>query len=248
MALSVPRSGLVAVLAVLVVVLAVAVGFALTSGTAAADTAPESADRGIRVVGVGTASGAPDVLRFTVGVEVTADTVDAALSSANQAAERTIAVLKDRGVQPRDLQTASVQIQPRYADTGQQITGYVVRQDLVVTARDLAAAGGLISAAVEAGGDAARLSGVSYALEDDETVLAAARDNAFATARSKAEQYARLSGQQLAEVVSIAEDVSQGPLPFARTSAPAASAAPAVPLEAGSTEVSVSVDVRWAVR
>lgn len=247
MALSVPHRGLVAVLAVLAVLVAVA-AFALTSGTAVADVDGEGGDRGIRVVGVGTASGAPDNLRFTVGVEVAADTVDAALTSANQAAARTIAALKERGVAPKDLQTASVQIQPRYSEKGELITGYVVRQDLVVTARDIDAAGGLISAAVEAGGDAARLSGISFALEDDETLLADARDDAYAKARNKAEQYARLSGKELGEVMSIAEDVARGPLPFGRTSATFASADSAVPIEAGSTEVSVTVDVRWEVR
>lgn len=124
----------------------------------------------------------------------------------------------------------------------------MVRQDLVVTARDIDAAGGLISAAVEAGGDAARLSGISFALEDDETLLAEARDDAYATARNKAEQYARLSGKELGEVISIAEDVAQGPRPYTSAGADLAAARSAVPIEAGSTEVSVTVDVRWAVR
>lgn len=121
---SLSHRGLVVVLAVLAVLALVAVaGFALTSGTAVADVNGENGDRGIRVVGVGTASGAPDILRFTVGVEVTADTVDAALSSANQAGSRMIATLKEAGVAPKDLQTASVQIQPRYSDKGRRSSG-----------------------------------------------------------------------------------------------------------------------------
>lgn len=220
---------------------------ALTGGSASAqDRGAEDDERGIGVVGVGSVSGRPDVLRFTVGVEVTADTVDAALGSANEAATRMIATLQERGVAEQDLQTAAVHVHPRYSDEGRQIDGYVVRQDLTVKVTDLDAAGSLISAAVEAGGDAARLSGVSFALEDNDQLLAAARDEAYAQARDKAEQYARLAGKELGAVLSIREDVQQAPAPFGRASAEMATAD--VPIQPGSTEVSVHVDVRWAMR
>lgn len=247
MALRRPQPVVAGLLTALVAAAAVA-AFALTSGTAAAqvDGGAGSAP-GISVAGEGSVSGTPDVLRFTVGVEVTADTVDGALSSANEAARRMIGVLEQRGVAEEDLQTASVQIHPRYDREGRQVDGYVVRQDLLVKVTDLDAAGGLISAAVEAGGDAARLSGVSFALEDNEALLATAREQAYAEARDKAEQYARLAGKELGAVVSIAEDVQQhDPMAFGRASGEAA--ASDVPIAPGSTEVSVRVEVRWEMR
>ena len=249
MALHRPQALVVALVTALVAAVAVA-ALALTGGTASADVeGAEGSPPGIRVVGEGTVSGTPDVLRFTVGVEVTADTVDAALSSANATARRMIDVLRQRGIAEEDLQTASVQVHPRYDDKGQQINGYVVRQDLLVKVTDLDAAGGLITAAVEAGGDAARLSGVSFALEDNEALLAAARDEAYAQARAKAEQYARLAGKELGDVVSVAEDVQHAdPMEFGRMSADAALAASDVPIAPGSTDVSVRADVRWALR
>ncbi len=221
---------------------------ALTTGTASAqeDDAQDSG-RGISVAGVGTVSGTPDVLRFTVGVEVAADTVDAALSSANAASSRMISALRERGVAERDLQTAAVQVHPRYDERGEQITGYVVRQDVTVKVTDLDAAGGFMTAAVDAGGNASRLSGVAFALEDNEELLAAAREQAYAKARDKAEQYARLAGKELGDVAAISEDVSQGPWPLAQGSADFATAA-SVPIEPGSTEVSVNVRVRWEMR
>lgn len=247
MALHRPQGLVVALLTALVAALAVS-AFSLSSGTAAADVeAGDTGARGIRVAGEGSVSGTPDVLRFTAGVEVTADTVDAALSSANEAAHRMVDTLRQRGVAEEDLQTASVQVHPRYGERGEQITGYVVRQDLRVEVSDLDAAGGLISAAVEAGGDDARLSGVSFALEDDDALLAAAREQAYADASRKAEQYARLAGKQLGEVVSISEDVQQqDPMPFGR--ATAETAASDVPISPGSTEVRVRAEVRWEMR
>jgi uncharacterized protein YggE len=247
MALNRPQGLVVALLAALVAALAVA-GFSLTTGTASAQVEPgEGEARGISVAGEGSVSGRPDVLRFTVGVEVTADTVDAALTEANETAQRMIGMLRQRGVAEEDLQTASVQVHPRYGERGEQISGYVVGQDLQVKVTDLAAAGGLITAAVEAGGDAARLSGLAFALEDNDALLAAAREQAYAKARAKAEQYARLAGKELADVVWIAEDVHQSdPMPFARAAAEAATAD--VPIVPGSTEVSVRVEARWEMR
>ena len=237
--------------AALVLAGATAVGTTLRGEPAAAQAVPApdpGADVGVDVAGEGTVSGTPDVLRFTVGVEARAATVDGAVSSASASATKVIAALAARRVAKRDTQTATLQISPQYDRKGRVITGYVVRQDLRVSVRDLTTAGATITAAVAAGGNAARLSGVSFALEDDEALRASARDEAYASARAKAEQYARLSGRQLGAVVSIDEDVRQTSNdPYLRDFATAARAS-AVPIEAGSTDVRVTVQVRWALR
>ena len=238
------------VLAALGVVSAVVLGWAASSPSpsAVAATAAPDEQRGVLVTGLGTVSGRPDVLRFGVGVEVTADTVDAALTQANVAAERVLAALRQRGIADGDLQTAAVQVHPSYDDRGREVTGYVVSQSVAVKVRDLDAAGATITAAVEAGGDAARLSGVSFALEDDEELLAAARRQAFEAARAKAEQYADIAGAELGGVLSVRETLQQGPQPFPyATDAGGGAEATRVPIEAGSAEVSVAVDVRWAL-
>lgn len=239
-----------ATLAGLGLLAAVALGFAASgpSPTAAA-TAAADPGRGVHVTGLGRVTGRPDVLRFTVGVEVAADTVDEALQQANAAAERLIATLRERGIAEEDLQTAGVQVHPRYDDRGRQVTGYVVTETVSVTVRDLDSAGATMSAAVEAGGDAARLSGVSLALEDDEDLLAAARERAFAHARGKAEQYADLVGRDLGEVLSVRETLQpSGPMPFAAAESAGGAAHADIPIAPGSAEVSVAVDVRWALQ
>lgn len=239
--------GLVVVLALTGLLTAYAVS---SSPSSSAATVPGDSSTGVHVTGVGTVSGTPDVLRFTVGVEVSADTVDTALGSASETATRVIATLKDRGIDAADLQTANVDLQPRYDDEGQQITGYVVRQDVTVKVRDLATAGATITAAVQAGGDAARLHGVSFSLEDNEELVAAAREQAFAQARTTAQQHAELAGLDLGEVVSVNETLQQGdPMPYGAAYEEAASADMAmVPVEPGSTQVRVQVDVRWGLR
>ena len=207
----------------------------------------DAAQAGIAVGGVGTASGTPDVLRLSVAAEVTAGTVDEALSSADEAARRVMEAVSAAGVAGEDVQTADVSIHPRYSDRGESITGYTARHGLRVTLRDVAGAGAVISAVAEAGGDAARVEGVSFELEDDAAVQARAREAAFADARRKAEQYAELVGRELGEVVSVRENVrSADPMPFARAEAAALDAA--VALQPGSTEVTVTAEVLWSLR
>lgn len=220
-----------------------------TSGSAAATAASDPGVLGVDVGGTGHASGVPDVLRFTVGVEVTAPSVDGAVRAANAAQSRVIAELEERGVAARDVQTASVRVHPRYDDEGQRITGYVVAQDVRVTVRDLSTAGATMSAAVAAGGDAARLHGVAFEIEDDEALRREARDAAFAEAQDKAEQYASLAGRSLGAVQSIREHVRppSSPYPVAEM-ARAADTAASFPIEPGSSEVTVDVQVRWALR
>ncbi len=206
-------------------------------------SAPSS---GVEVGGVGTATGIPDVLRFSVGVEVSADGVDGALSGADDAARRVIAALRAADVAERDVQTAGVSVHPRYDGEGERITGYTARHDLAVTLREMAAAGAVIASVADAGGDAARLQGLSYALEDDAAVQAEARAAAFADARRRAEQYADLVGRRLGDVLWVRENVS-APAPMPYGAADEAAAGASLALEPGSTAVTVTAEVRWSL-
>jgi uncharacterized protein YggE len=200
----------------------------------------------VLVDGVGTATGRPDVLRVTVGAETTAGTVDDALQQADAAARRVLDALRTEGVPDDDVQTVNVSIYPTYGDDGQAITGYTARHDLAVTLRDLSRAGATIGVLVDAGGDAARVQGVAFALEDDAALQEQARAAAFAAAREKAEQYAALTGRPLGAVIEVRESASPPaePLPYATTDA---GGREDVPLAPGSATVAVTVAVRWSL-
>jgi uncharacterized protein YggE len=242
------------VLLAAVVLLGTAAALALVLRPDAVRAAPEApatgtsgTSTGVEVGGVGTASGTPDVLRFTVGVEVSADGVDGALSGADDAARRVLAALREADVPERDVQTAGVSVYPRYGNEGERITGYTARHDLSVTLRDIGAAGAVIASLADAGGDAARVEGLAYALEDDAEVQAQARAAAFADARRRAEQYADLVGRELGEVLWVRENVS-APAPMPYAAADEAAGGRALALEPGSSEVTVTAEVRWSLR
>ena len=208
---------------------------------------PEApADAGVQVDGVGTATGTPDVLRVTVGVESTAETVGEALRTADAAARRVLDRLRDEDVPERDVQTSNVALHPAYADEERGITGYTARHDLRITLRDVQTAGETIGAVVDAGRNAARVEGLSYGIEDDAALQQEAREQAFAAARQKAEQYAALAGRELGDVVEIREQLApSGPMPYA---AEDAGGAAGMALAPGTATVTVTAQVRWSLR
>lgn len=210
---------------------------------------------GITVTGVGEVTGRPDVLRATIGVEVTDDSVQAAMETASERAEAVTAALQDAGVAAEDIQTEDVTVrrarperppEPGAAPAPEE-RPYVAENRLDVRIRDVDGAGQVLQAAVDAGGDAARLRGVRFDVEDDDELLADARERAFADARDKAEQYARLAGRELGALQALREGraTSPGPGPFPDEAAAAPHAA--VPVEPGTERLVVRVTAVWSL-
>ena len=228
---------------VLVVLTTLAVfSSALVGGPpAAAVAAPADQLReSVLVTGRGEVSGEPDTLTANLAVETRATTVGQALDEANKAATRMRDTLARAGA---ELRTSHAGITAT-RDDKTQITNYTASQGLTATIRNLPQAGTLLSAAVAAGGDAARLNGVSFTIENDAALLAEARRRAFADARAKAEVYARQAGRPLGRVLTVSEAAPAHGWPIDQDRFAAADSA--VPIEPGRQRLAVTVTVEWA--
>lgn len=204
---------------------------------------------GITVIGSGVATGAPDIARITVGVEVLRDDVQQALDAANTATTTVLGVLDEQGIAEQDRQTRDFSIYPdqRGGEDGRiELAGYRVRNLVEATVRDIDAVGAVLQAAAEAAGDDARIEGVQFALDDDGAQLTAAREAALADAREKAQQYAELIDAELGEPIAVQETTLGSPR--AATEGAADMAAASVPIEPGAQDVVVQVTVRWTVQ
>ena len=219
------------------------------SASVAGETAPvDRAREGVLVSATGEVLGVPDTLRADFAVQASAATVDEALNQANAAMTQMQDALASGGVAKADLQTSDVGINPTYGRRG-AITGYAVNEGLTARIRTISEAGSLIAAGVAAGGDAARLLGVSFEVEKDDELLAEARRKAFADAQAKAELYAAESGQTLGQVVSVTETMPQyGPVYQQFGLESAAVPAAGVPIEPGRQPSVVTVTVEWSFR
>lgn len=211
----------------------------------AAGTAAAVSPARITVTGDGTVTGVPDQLLLSMGVQVSAASVAAALNQASQAASRVTAALRSAGVAASDIQTAGLSIQPNYQGQSQLPDGYGASESLTATLNRVAAAGGQIEAAVRAGGNATTVDGVTLNLADTSGLLASARAAALADARVKAAQYARALGEPLGPVLSITDQTAPVQ-PLSGLNAPVAGPVGRVPISAGTQQLSVSITVVYA--
>jgi uncharacterized protein len=199
----------------------------------------------VTVTGVGGASAPPDLAVVQVGADCVARHASEALNEASAVLGRMRDVAVEAGVAAADLATSGMQLWPDHDKDGRP-NGYRAALSMTVRVRDLVAATELVPALVAAGGDAGRLHSTTLVHSDPAGLAAAARDNAFADARQRAEQYAALAGMSLGEVIAVEESGADGgPVPISaqRWAAPALAAS--LPIEAGSDSVTAMVTVRW---
>lgn len=195
----------------------------------------------ITTVGTGKVTGTPDVLTVTLGVETSAASAQEALAQNNTLAADVIEVLKTSGVDAADLKTSQLSVYPQYTDKN-VISGYTVSNMVTATLHDIAGAGALIDAAAAKAGDAVRVQQLGFSIDDDSALRAAARAEAVKQAQAQAQQLADAAGVPLGKLRSVTEVSGSMPImDYAADAAMAASAA--APIEAGSQELGVTVQV-----
>lgn len=200
---------------------------------------------GLTARGTGTVSATPDVVTVSLGVQTRGETATGALDANSAAATALLDVLRGAGVAPEDLRTSDLAVFPTTSEDGRRITGYEVTNRVTATLRDLAGAGALIDAAAGAMGDAIRVEGLTFSVDDDSAARAAARGDAVRRAVAQAEEMADAAGVSLGPILSITEVAGAAPpSPFA---ADAAREALAVPLQPGTQDVEVVVEVVHAL-
>lgn len=228
------------------VMLAGVIAAALTACDAAppAPPLPGDAPRQVTVVGEGEVQGTPDTLTASAAISFLAQDVTTAMNQTNERQRAVIDGLVEAGIDPEDIATTNVSVQPQYGPDGvSSPVGYEASNSIDVTIRDIAVASRVLALIVSNGGDATRINSVNFSIEDDSQLVKDARTRAFEDAQARAQQYADLSGLQLGKIISISETAGgtppPTPMPMER-----AMASP-VPLSPGQQTVSFSVTAIW---
>lgn len=195
----------------------------------------------------------PDLATFTAGVSTTGTTAAEALSANAAAMTRVIAALKGAAIEPRDIQTSSISLNPVFeqrpfnqADSSPpRIVGYQAGNSVSIRARQPGSFGKVIDTLVAAG--ATNINGPNFALDKPEAAQDEARRDAVAKARARADLYAAAAGLKVARILSITEG-GQNDGPIARPFAPLMMArmdkAP-TPVELGMQDVTAQVTIRF---
>lgn len=205
---------------------------------------------GITVSGHGEVDVPPDIGFVTVGVQSTASTVADAREAAAQSADALVSSLKKNGVAEKDIQTTGLYIQPNYdySKSTPRLTGYTVTNTVTAKVRKIDSMSKVVDDAVTAGGDSARLQGISFGVEDSDKAKQDAREKAMANAKAKAEALAKLGEVTLGKPVTIAETQGSTTVPSVDKGAgDYQSGGSSTPIQAGTNKVSVDVTVRWAI-
>ena len=238
----------IAALALGAVVVAAAALSAHAGPAAAAATASDPASHTISVSGSGKVTVVPDVARVALGVTINRPTVKAARSSAAEAMTNILGAIKGLGIADADIQTTGLSLYPQYANgSPSHVTGYTISEQIQVTIRDLDKTGDVVDAATAKG--ATDVNGISFELSDPAKAMNDARGAAVAAARASAQAMAAAGNVSLGSVVSMTDASVSSPFPVyygAKASAAADGAVP-TPVQVGTQDVSMVVQVVFAI-
>ncbi|MGH1446296.1 MAG: SIMPL domain-containing protein [Cognatishimia sp.] len=170
----------------------------------------------IVVQGRGTVEQAPDMAVISLGARFQAHTAREALEEVNKRTQAAFTVVEKLGVEPRDMQTGNLYLNPIWDHGSNQnevarIRGYEAGNQVTIRIRDLSVLGSALDEMVTKGANV--FNGLSFALQDPTDALAEARRKAVQDARAKAELYAGAAGVALGPVISINETNVAPPRP-----------------------------------
>jgi len=211
------------------------------------DRQPPTDTGTIVVRGTGRVSVAPDVAELRLGVAVSRPTAATARADAATTMGAILAAVEAAGVPRADVRTSMLSVQPRYDyrdGRAPTLTGYELANVVSVTVRELARLGDVVDGTLGAG--ATSMDGLSFRVDDPAPAERAARMAAMVEARMHADVLAEAAGLTIRGVHSVVEGDAPGvPGPRAKLQAFAAADA-ATPVEAGTTEIEVTVTVTYA--
>jgi uncharacterized protein YggE len=202
----------------------------------------------IVVSGTGRIAVDPDVADLRLGVAISRPSVDGARAAAAEAMAAILAAVGAAGVAPRDVRTTLLSVQPRYDyrdGKAPTLVGYDLANIVEVTVHDLASLGAIVDGSLSAG--ATSLDGLSFRVDDPREAERAARIAAVAEARSRAEILAEAAGVVIGDVVGIVEGGPPPTWPQPKAQMLRAAADAGTPVEAGTTEISVTVTVTFRI-
>lgn len=207
-------------------------------------------DGSIVVAGTGRVGVEPDVAELRLGVTVARPTVDAARAHAAETMAAILAAVDAAGVARRDVRTTLLSVQPRYDYRDGQppaLTGYELANVVEVTVRDLARLGDVVDGTLRAG--ATSMDSLSFRVADPAPAERAARIEAMTAARARADVLAEAAGLTIVGVTDIVEGSTPTPPgPRHKADRMLAVAEAATPVQAGTTEVEVTVTVTYRAR
>lgn len=215
---------------------------------AAGDAAKEHT---ISVGGLGKVTVKPDLGHVQLGVHIQRPTAKAARDAAAETMTKVVAAIKALGIADKDIQTTQVSLQAVYDypnNSAPVLRAYQLANSVSITVRDITKITDVVDDAVTAG--ATSVDGISFDVADRTAAEAQAREAAAKDARAKADAYAKTLGVSITGVAAVSEQVST-PIWYAPNYAAGAGVAgdkaESTPIQTGSTDVTITVQISFLI-
>jgi len=202
------------------------------------------------VTATGKTTRVPDLATIRAGVVTQAATAAAALSDNANRMSAVLSALKRAGIQPRDIATANVSLQPQYRYEDNKppvITGYQATNNVSIRFRDIAKSGAILDALVAQGAN--QIDGPNLSLDQPDAALDEARVDAVKRAQARAQLYAKAAGLSVSRILTIAEGGEIAgpppPMPVYRMAVAKAADTQVMP---GESDVTVTITVRFLLK
>lgn len=161
----------------------------------------------LSVDGRGSASIAPDQAELTVGVVSQGHSANQAQAENARKSAAITQALKELGIAASDIKTQNYSFHPNYnikEGRSREITGYTASHSLRINIRNIAKAGKVVDAALNAGAN--EVNSLHYSVSDQSAVRQEALGNAITDARSKADIIAKGLGCRIIGIKSVSEN------------------------------------------
>lgn len=203
----------------------------------------------VSVTGTGFVELVRDRATTEIGVSLLRPNAKSAMTQAQQVYTDVRAAMLAVGVKAKDLTTSGISLYPEYdywtfEDREPVLLGYRARITVAVEA-SIEVAAEVFDAAVEAGGDAVTVSGISFDVDAKQQANDNSRKRAIRDARAKAKMYATELGMELGEAVKVVEVSSTMPAPIRPDYDKGEGA---VPIDPGIARTTTVVEVTFEIR
>jgi len=195
----------------------------------------------------------PDLAIISAGVQTLKPTATAAIEENATKMERVRAALKRAGIEDKDIQTSSINLNPEYQydqNRPPRLTGYRASNTVNIKFRDLKRTGAILDALVAEGSN--QINGPSLTIDKPEAALDEARTKAIANGRARAELYARALGMRVVRLLSVSESGGYSvppPMPYAaEASMVMAQRSAKTEIDPGTQQLQVNVSMSFEVQ
>ncbi len=215
---------------------------------------PAASGQGITVMGTGQASGTPDMVTISVGVQTQNQSVQQAVNDNATQMNALLAAVKALGVADKDIRTSNYSVslqqppvipspQGKTTPEGGTLT-YMVNNQVDITLHDISKLATLLDKVVASGAN--NIFGVTFGISDPSKLQETARSLAVQDATTRAQSLAKLEGVTLGSVLNISEN-GASPLPVPMF-ASGLGAGGSTPIQPGQLSVTESLTVTYAIK